>query len=436
MLTFKANIVLHENQRVIDKSEARFKVIKAGKRFGKTKWAVYACVREAARRLGSTIWYVAPTYRQAKSIAWKDLLNVCPRELVKRKLESELMVELYNGSRIYLIGADNEDSLRGTAIDVLVMDEAAYIKEHVWPSILSGQLLGSKGQSVAYFISSPNRTGRNWFTAFYEEANRRMLNGDKSWAAFYFTIFDNPTLNKEEVEMVKQQCTEDMWQTEYLAIESANTGPLVPEFNYEKHVYADENLPGPLLRARGIDWGIAHPTTCLWASVHMASRKVWVTKEFYKTDYLIHQSANAIKQITGSEPVDISIIDPSCNKRNSQTPRTDREEFARYGVYCLPGDNGDRGYHIMRMFFKNDLIMIHKDCRNLISELRLFQVGDKEGDDCLDPLRYILVRVHDYMFGGKMFDPEASFVRPTTGYSLFDPDLFPKKEEQYSYEGL
>lgn len=436
MATLQANIVLHDNQRAIDRNDARFKVIKAGKRFGKTKWAVYAVVKAAAAQPGSTIWYVAPTYRQAKSIAWLDLLNVTPQQIIKRKLESELMLELSNGSRIYLIGADNEDSLRGTALDGLVMDEAAYCRDYIWPAILSGQLLGGKGKPFAYFISSPNSKGKNWFTNFHKEAEVKMLSGDKDWAAFYYTIYDNPTLDKNDIEIVHEQTTDDVWQTEYMAIESSSTGPLVPEFDNKKHVVNGNIDLTNLVLVRGIDWGINHPTTCLWVGFDRSRNSAFVFKEFYKTGYLINESCQAINQMTGKMPIDWTVIDPSTNKRNSQTGRTDKDEFSRYGIYCLPGDNRDRGIHVMRMFFKKDLIKIHSSCKNLINELRTYQLGEKEGDDCLDPLRYVLLRAHDYMFGGKLFDPESHFDRPKIGYSLFDKSVFRPEESSFSWEGL
>lgn len=436
MLTFKANIVLHENQRVIDRHPARFKVIKAGKRFGKTKWAVYVCFREAMQRRNAMIWYVAPTYGQAKDIAWRDLLSICPPGTIVRKSENELTIKFVTGCEIVLKGAENENSLRGIKIDVLVMDETAYIKQYVWPTILAGQLLAGGVNPIAIFISSPNRTGKNWFTAFYDEKKMLMESGNKDWATFYFTIHDNPTLSKEVIKEIESSCTEDMFKTEYLAIESDATGPLVPEFRYEKHTYDVEVLPENTLNTRALDWGISHPTTCLWGHFDRATPRVWISKEFYKTDFLIYQSAEVILKMTGNSPIDWSVIDPSTAKRNSQTPRSDKDEFARYGVHCFAGDNRDRGYHIMRMFFKKDLIKIHKSCRNLISELRNYQIGDKEGDDCLDPLRYKLVMAHDSLYGGKVFGVEENFKRPEHGYSLFDTALFPKEEPEYSYQGL
>ena len=424
MDSIKANIVLHFNQQKIKDFVARFKVIKAGKRFGKTKLAAYVCIGEAAGRRGATIWYVAPTYRMAKQIAWRELLNICPPHLIRRKVESELTLELVSGSTIYLLGADNEDSLRGPAIDVLIMDEAAYMKETVWTNILSGQLIRPDRKSMAYFISSPNSRGRNWFTEFHKQAEARYLNGDKDWKSFYFTIYDNPTLPKEEIDRQKQIVSDETWNLEYLALESDYAGPLISEFKFETHVGVWKDYT-PDLKVRGLDWGIDHPTVCLFVSCDTARKTVSVDNEFVKSGYLIHESCKSIKDLTGSVPVDWSVIDPSTAKRNSQTGRSDKDEFMRYGIYCIPGDNKFRGYDIMKMFFKTDRIRINPLCRNLINEIRNYHVGDKEGDDCLDALRYVLVRLHDYVMGGSnVFLSNSNPMLVKNEYSLLNKRQF------------
>lgn len=430
MIQTSVNIILHEKQRVIHDSTAKHKVVKAGKRFGKTRWAIYEVVRAAGLNPNKKIWYIAPTYRQAKQIAWDNLNYILPKSWVKRSVENELYKELVQGAKIQLIGAENEDALRGTDLFALVMDEAAYIKEDVWGSILSGQLLNAGPGSFAYFISSPNKTGRNWFTNFHAEAAKKQAAGNKEWAAFYFTIYDNPTLNREEIEKIKEQNTDDRWSLEYMAQESDYAGILISEFSWNAHV-GEHKFERRTTLVRGVDWGLDHPTTCLWIEVDVEGKFVYVRDEFVKSGYLIEESCKVINSRTGRDLVEWTAIDPSTAKRNSQTGRTDKDEFARHGVPCIAGDNNDRGIEIMKMFFKKNMIKIHPRCRNLINEIRTYQRGDKTGDDCLDPLRYVLVRVHDYMLGGKnVFDDDANYVPPADNkkYSLFDPVLFPKQE--------
>ncbi len=422
-------LVLHPNQKVIHNSTAKNKVIKAGKRFGKTKWALFEICQAAGQTQNGVFWYIAPTYKQAKFIAWWELNWLLPKWVVRRSVENELVKELTSGSRIQLIGADNEEALRGPRLSGVVLDEAAYMKEYVWYGIISGQLLGAQGakSGFAYFISSPNKTGRNWFSGFYDQAASKEKNGDKDWSSHFYTIYDNPTLDRDEIEKLKANTPDDTWNLEYLAQESAHSGQIFSEFDYSKHV---EEVPPSGELVRGLDWGIGHPTVCLWVYVNVLTKQVYVSDEFVRSDKLIHESCSIIKQKTGSRPVEWSVIDPSTNKRNSQTPRTDRDEFSRNGIYCIPADNKDRGYDITKMFFKSNMIKIHPKCKNLIYGLRNVQYGDKTGDDETDVLRYILTRVHDIMFG-RLFEKNTIVQSPwkRRPYNVNDPILFPKNEE-------
>ena len=106
---------LHSKQGTVFKSTSRFKVLAAGRRFGKTILALVRLVVSALSQPGTLFWYVSPSYRQSKMIAWKMLKMLCPDIGVKFN-ESELSAEFPNGAVIELKGADNEDSLRGIGL--------------------------------------------------------------------------------------------------------------------------------------------------------------------------------------------------------------------------------------------------------------------------------------------------------------------------------
>ena len=430
-MNYPLNLILHENQKLINKHPAKFRVIKAGKRFGKTKLALYRIVRKAFEFPGETFWYIAPTYRQAKNIAWHELNWLIPKELIKRSVENELTKEFVNGSRLQLIGADNPDSLRGPKLRHATFDEAAYIAEDIWPTIIAGQLLGNVGGGTADFISSPNDKGRNWYSNFWDDAKLKEQKGDKDWAAFYYTIYDNPTIPRDEIDRLREQVTDDKWQVEYMAIESALSGIRFSEFN--KDNVGELKWENPIL-VRAIDWGIAHPTTCLFLQVDMRNKLVYVEDEYFKSGFLIKESCEVIKQMTGSRDVAFSVIDPATCKRDAHDGRTDKDEFGRYGIYCLPGDNRNRGYDIVKMFLKHKRLIINPKCKNLLYELKNLQYGDKTGDDATDALRYGLVRIHDYMAGMNISQQENLInyddLAKRNKYSLYDERLFPKDKKQ------
>ena len=104
---------LSEPQQVVAKDTHRFRVLVTGRRFGKTTLAIRELCY-VARIPNRVCWYVAPSYRQAKQIAWVQIKKILQDlRWVNRINEAELTIFLKNGSRICLRGADNPDSLRG-----------------------------------------------------------------------------------------------------------------------------------------------------------------------------------------------------------------------------------------------------------------------------------------------------------------------------------
>lgn len=438
-MNYSLNIKLHENQVKIHSSTALYKVMKCGKRFGKTKLCVFSLIQEAGKAPGKVFWYIAPTYRQAKNIAWREFKNLIPPQFIKRMVENELLIVLINDSEIHLVGADNEDSLRGTKLHGVVFDEVAYTNKYIWNSIIRGQLLGSEGEKpgFAWFISSPlnpvetqGSVKEDWFPEFYQEALRKKMSGNTDWDAFHFTIYDNPTLTKDQIDSIKADCTDDAWNVEYMANESAHAGQVFSEFKYETHV-KEVGAEGEFVRA--LDWGLDHPTVCLFAYVDKRSNRVYVEDEFVKSDNTIEQSCKTIISKTGDREVSWSVIDPSLNKRNAVTKIPDKQEFDRCGVYCIPGDNNNRGYNITKMFLKKGMIVINPKCRILIKQLKSLQWGQDVGDDTTDCFRYMCVRVHDLgmlKMDEVVVEPPKPFqAKP---FNFNDKNMFPKNDPTYS----
>src|SRR5712671_4716036 len=103
-------IQLKPPQGEVFRSPARFRVLAAGRRFGKTYLAQVELCRAAWSR-GRLAWYVAPTYKQAKRIAWKPLKEMTRPYWAARPNETDLRIELVWGGTICVRGADNYDSL-------------------------------------------------------------------------------------------------------------------------------------------------------------------------------------------------------------------------------------------------------------------------------------------------------------------------------------
>ena len=107
-------IQLKRPQAKVFGCQERFRVLVAGRRFGKTFLALTELVR-AAWGPGRKAWYVAPTYRQAKRVAWKALKQMTGPYWAAPPNETDLTIQLITGGAISLRGADNYDALRGDA---------------------------------------------------------------------------------------------------------------------------------------------------------------------------------------------------------------------------------------------------------------------------------------------------------------------------------
>ena len=141
------NFMLHEKQSEVFDCDARFRVVVAGRRFGKTKLSMLEMLAWATKKM-QKIWYVAPTYRMAKQIMWNDLKSNVPMSWVSKIRENELSMEFRNGSVISLRGADKPDSLRGVSLDFLVLDEFQDIAPETWTTVLRPTLADRKGHAL------------------------------------------------------------------------------------------------------------------------------------------------------------------------------------------------------------------------------------------------------------------------------------------------
>ena len=113
--------------------------------------------------------YIAPTYRQAKMIAWDYLKQFAGTIPNARFHETELRCDLPNGARIMLLGAENIHAIRGIFLDGCVMDEYADMPESMFPEVVRPALSDRKGYGIV--IGTPR--GMSAFYELYEAAHKR-----------------------------------------------------------------------------------------------------------------------------------------------------------------------------------------------------------------------------------------------------------------------
>jgi len=199
----------HPAQQAFHNSNARFRVLACGRRFGKTMAAANEAIRLATLKSKCVGWIVAPVFGQTM-IFWRMIRKFLPKQLISRVSKSERYIQLINGSEIWFKSADNPDLLRGEGLDWVIMDECAMIKREAWEEALRPALWDKSGRGV--FISTPK--GYNWF---YEAWKRGQDKEDKDFESWQFSSQLNPYLSEEDFKEMKASLPDRVFRQEVLA---------------------------------------------------------------------------------------------------------------------------------------------------------------------------------------------------------------------------
>jgi hypothetical protein len=182
-------------------------VVVAHRRAGKTVACVIDLLLHAARskKTSARYAYIAPYYSQAKQVAW-DYLKQYGAKYATKISESELSVELINGARVRLYGADNPDSLRGIYLDGVVLDEYADMRPSVWGEIIRPLLADRRGWAV--FIGTPK--GKNAFYDLWKQAQ-----ADGEWYSLTLKASETGLLPADELASARKTMTAEQYEQEF-----------------------------------------------------------------------------------------------------------------------------------------------------------------------------------------------------------------------------
>src|SRR5215208_6300853 len=178
------DVELHDAQMEVWNSDARFKVVACGRRFGKTFLGVNELIAAACEKPGAVCWWVAPIYDQT-DVALRFFLDAMPPELVTVNRTKKSAV-LWNGSRVAFRTSNDPDSLRAEGLDFVGVDEAAFQKPAVWHAVLRPALADKKGRALLIGTFS----GENWFYDQYLRGQDR--NAHLEYESWRFPSSANP----------------------------------------------------------------------------------------------------------------------------------------------------------------------------------------------------------------------------------------------------
>ena len=414
-------VKLHPGQLLVARDDHRYRVICAGRRWGKSVLSRMIVLKWALENVG-VYYIVSPTYKQAKSIHWRDLLKEVPTLWITKKNEVEMSLTLANGSIIELKGAENPDSLRGVKLRGLVIDEIASIRnwEWLWNEVLRPTLTDYK--APALFISTPK--GYNHFYNIYRMGIVNSDVYDEDYQSWKFDSYANPFIPSEEIDKAKEELPEYTFMQEYMADFRRHEGLIYKEFDRDLHIVKPFEVPAHWKVYRGVDFGSNNPTVCLWI-VEDDDGNLFIRDEYYERRQTTDYHSGVIKANTLNPQVISSYGDPSgaqwimeFKSRGVYITAAERETgtksilWVAYGIekvqeFLKP----QTGHNILVPHLQPreegyPQLFVTSNCENTIKEFESYrwrertnkddtlnplEVPEKADDHCMDALRYMLV---------------------------------------------
>lgn len=396
------NVKLHEKQLEVFNDQSRFKVVAAGRRFGKSRLAAWVLLIEALKSKTKDVFYIAPTFQQAKDILWSTLKEL-GHEVIAAAHENTGVLTLINGRKIYLKGSDRPDTMRGMGLSYVVIDEYADMKAMVWEQILRPALADVKGGAM--FIGTPK--GRNHFWDLYNYAS---LEENTDWSAFHFTSFDNPFLDKTEIEAARASMSSFAFRQEFLSSFEA----LGSEIFKEEWIKFDEKEPKEGAYYIAVDLAGFEAVSSQASAknkrldetaivIVKANTETWWVKEIQHGRWDIRECAvRILKAARDYRPLSVGIEKGAL--KNAVLPYL-HEMQKRFGLFFPIQDlthgnkkKTDRIVWSLQGRFEHGRILLNKGDWNAHFIDQLMQFPDpKTKDDLVDALSYI-DQLADIMF--------------------------------------
>lgn len=329
----------------------RFIVLVCHRRFGKTVFVLNEAIDRALRneRKNPQYAYIAPTYGQAKRIAWNYLKEYTKNIPCRNVNESELKVEIHRphlGDKItfYLLGADNPDTLAGIYLDGVILDEYSLMNPAIWTTIIRPALADRKGWAI--FIGTPR--GQNHFYDVYNFAKK---NND-TWYAALYKASETGIIDEEEMKALKLEMTDEEYAQE---LECSFTAALIGSY-YGKYL-EDIEKEG---RIRQVGYDMHVPVETAWDLGVGDTTAIWFFQrcgtEVHVIDYheMSGKGLEHYVKIIKDKPYVYHEhhLPHDANARSLETGNTRIETLRKLGlgrIHLLPRLSVEDGIHAARM---------------------------------------------------------------------------------------
>ena len=228
------NLILTKERKEVLRHPARFKVITAGRRFGKSVLGLMFLLKGEMLQ-GSNRWYISPTYRQGKLTVWPILKSIIRNQPDWKINETELSCTR-SGATIAIKGSDASDSLRGAELTRCVFDEYAYQKSGVFEDVIYPMLTTTHGNAL--MIGTPDGFSNNNFYDYFLKGQGE----DPQWKSWQYKTIDGGFVDQKELDLAKSNLDERAYRQEFMASFETAANRAAWAFSRDEHIKtADES---------------------------------------------------------------------------------------------------------------------------------------------------------------------------------------------------
>ncbi|MER9176325.1 phage terminase large subunit [Mesorhizobium sp. M0955] len=384
-------LFVHKGQKMVLHDRRRFRVIVAGRRWGKTQVARVALVKAAVAKNNQLVWYVAPTYAMARGILWDALKDSLPSSFVRKINETRMTIHLVNGSRIELKGADKPDSLRGVGIHFLVIDEAQDIKEDTWTKVLRPTLSTTGGRVI--IIGTPKSF--NWLYDRYVDGQRGAVYTDEKgktvenqWRSWQFPTITSPFIPPSEIQAARRDLDPRSFQQEYEASFVTMSGRVYYAFDRRLHV-GDYKFNPQLPVIIGQDFNIDPMSSVIMQQ--QPNGEIWVVEEAILFGSNTQEVADELQARFYKNHNQVTFFpDPAGANRNHDRGESSLEILRQAGFKKILYRRkhppvADRVNSVNRLLLTADgtiRLRVDKNCKHLITALEqtIYKPGSRDVD--------------------------------------------------------
>lgn len=363
----------------VHRSKTRFRVLVAGRRFGKSRLAETELVEQALTLPGSRSIYMAPTRVQAKQILWTGLKERLPGTWIRSKNETSLTITLINGSVIQLAGADYADALRGISAHFICVDEFCFVNDlENQMAALRPMLSTTRGRML--LISTP-AGGGSYSHDLFEKAK-----GDDAhdWEAWQFTSVDGGWIPPEEVDSQKATMDAALFRQEYFASFESLIGACYPEFG-DANISLQEDDGGDLVV--GMDFNVT-PFCAIVIRVREGRADVINEITLHQSD--TRKMSEKLLQLYPNRKITVAPDPTGSRTQTSSLGLSDHAILRQHGLIVKTPKSPWRivdKVNVCRQFIRNGRgernLQIDPSCKHLIRSLRNLEF--KEGKSVPDP---------------------------------------------------